>query len=283
MPGRLGWMEAHFKTHLDLPAGWDGRNDQLTVNVVLAGRGVCYSQGTKAPLSPGCLFLGAPGRRVRCEYLPPGTYREFILVVDRFTAAELQRAGLLVGRPSLCEAKLADWMPRQIAGIWDDLGEGESALPTGSLLTGLVGFIEQWQQVARRDRRPDPTARAVDRACALLASPRHGDTPIRQIAGLVELAYPTFRRAFARRTGMSAREYRIRVRLGRACDLLPTRSVREVADALGYCDPYSFSRQFRRYMGLPPSRLTVDPGGEGTETAPRNRPAGPAGGGTDPS
>jgi len=65
-----------------------------------------------------------------------------------------------------------------------------------------------------------------------------------------------FGKKFKELYGQSVESYIIKVRMERADYLLKQSSmnVAEVADALGYPDVYFFSRQFKQYMGLPPSK-----------------------------
>jgi AraC-like DNA-binding protein len=53
----------------------------------------------------------------------------------------------------------------------------------------------------------------------------------------------------------------IRLRLQRAMDLLQqgTHNVAEAASAVGYDDPFYFSRLFRKHMGITPSSCRQGP------------------------
>ncbi|MEL7487667.1 MAG: AraC family transcriptional regulator, partial [Pseudomonadota bacterium] len=50
-------------------------------------------------------------------------------------------------------------------------------------------------------------------------------------------------------------KFRTAVVMERGCDLLTDTAltVREIADALGYCDEYHFSKQFSKTIGWSPS------------------------------
>ena len=69
------------------------------------------------------------------------------------------------------------------------------------------------------------------------------------------LSYERIRKLFMKQIGVSPHAYRIRRRLDRACELLREgkASVSEIAERLGYADPFTFSRQFTKERGTSPS------------------------------
>ena len=75
------------------------------------------------------------------------------------------------------------------------------------------------------------------------------------------LGYERFRKVFRQRVGMSPGEYRIRRRIDRARALIAQHrlSNTQVAHALGYRDPFTFSKQFKQVVGVSPGafRRTV--------------------------
>jgi AraC-like DNA-binding protein len=77
------------------------------------------------------------------------------------------------------------------------------------------------------------------------------------IAQSLGLGYAAFRKAFTRAVGMSPGAYRIRCRLERAQEMLvgSDEPMERIAERLGYCDPYAFAAQFKRFMGMAPGRL----------------------------
>jgi transcriptional regulator GlxA family with amidase domain len=80
---------------------------------------------------------------------------------------------------------------------------------------------------------------------------------LRALATHVNLSASRFRHLFVAQTGTAPGRYLQRLRLRRARLLIERTflSVKEVMALVGYNDPSHFSRDFRRYHGVPPSEL----------------------------
>ena len=83
---------------------------------------------------------------------------------------------------------------------------------------------------------------------------------ISDLSRLASYSPDHFTRVFVRVVGDSPKEYCIQVRLERAQQLLrETRmSLSQIASALGYSDPFFFSRQFKQRMGISPRAWRQD-------------------------
>lgn len=86
---------------------------------------------------------------------------------------------------------------------------------------------------------------------------QHFNEPLQvaRLATLVNVSPSHYFALFKRRTGCAPIDYFIRLRMRRACDLLMATSlnVKEVAAALGYEDPFYFSRVFKSVNRVAPS------------------------------
>ncbi|WP_164493112.1 AraC family transcriptional regulator, partial [Streptomyces sp. ADI96-02] len=82
----------------------------------------------------------------------------------------------------------------------------------------------------------------------------HARPTTSDLARVAGLSPDYFTRVFRKTYGMPPREWIVRRRIQRATVLLDNgdRTVAQVAAALGYSDPFLFSRQFKAVMGLPP-------------------------------
>lgn len=82
--------------------------------------------------------------------------------------------------------------------------------------------------------------------------PAHPDWD--SIAARLGMGYEAFRKRFVRVFNVSPVKHLIRLRINRSCDMLahPAHSNRMVAEALGFCDEYYFSRCFKQVIGMTP-------------------------------
>ncbi len=133
-------------------------------------------------------------------------------------------------------------------------------------MTGLTTAFARLLGLARVYMRA-PGSRAnhgENRLLKVLAAMRE-DLPhpwtLDELARAAHLSIPHFTELCRRQTGMPPLGLLIRLRLQRAMDLLQqgNHNVAEAALAVGYDDPFYFSRLFRKHMGMPPSACRQGP------------------------
>ncbi len=111
------------------------------------------------------------------------------------------------------------------------------------------------------DRTGAPASRndAVEQAQQYLREHVGSRVGVAELAALARLSPSHFAALFRRATGTGILQYQTRLRMSRARELLDTtdRAVAEIARALGYADPFYFSRQFRSVHGISPSAYRV--------------------------
>jgi AraC-like DNA-binding protein len=95
----------------------------------------------------------------------------------------------------------------------------------------------------------------VQRAVEYMES--HLDTPPdnESLAALIGMNYHAFIRLFRRHLGEAPQRWLTGRRVERACNLLhhTTLSIEQIAERLGFCDRYHFSRLFKQHRGLGPA------------------------------
>ncbi len=116
----------------------------------------------------------------------------------------------------------------------------------------MVAWINDLYDRAHRNRVLDPWAKAIEDACLLLEHNFEARAPTERIAARLGVSYAAFRKRFKDATGHSPADYRIRRRLESAQHSLMGGSVSATAKTLGYGDAYTFSAQFKKFVGLSP-------------------------------
>ena len=80
--------------------------------------------------------------------------------------------------------------------------------------------------------------------------------PLDDLAAEVGLSRRALTRRFRQETGRSIVAFQMEARIRMALSLLdtqPTIRLRELADTLGFCDEFHFSRTFKKHVGLSPA------------------------------
>jgi len=129
---------------------------------------------------------------------------------------------------------------------------GSSAKSLSSILTHLIDIHREW-----RRRVPAEVGSSMSLAdiAHLLTSSDHVHLFMQDLADMVGLSPVTFRRRFTGACGCSPSRYRQRHRLQCTAELLEQGlAVQEVAQRLGYSNPFGFSNQFHRHMRCRPRR-----------------------------
>lgn len=110
-----------------------------------------------------------------------------------------------------------------------------------------------YASLVRGGRADDPL---IQRCQQWAAMHYHVESPVTQMVALSGLPERTFKRRFARATGMSPLEYVHMLRLEEAKQMLESGDapVERIAAEVGYQDPSFFSRLFRRKVALTPAQ-----------------------------
>jgi AraC-like DNA-binding protein len=229
--------------------------DYFGMVLVTSGRGWFEDARTpREPVSAGDLFFLYPG--VWHSYGPDagGCWDEIFLVFSGEIPRVWQKAGWLPERPPLLSLGDAAVWARKIEAVpgkrmpWDAKSCCEEICRLQQLLSEVLAFRESSQPRQEGDRR---WAGEVDRLLEKqLRQPPDWDA----LAARLGMGYEAFRKRFSRVFGVPPVKHLTRLRINRCCDMLahPSASNRMVAEALGFCDEYYFSRCFKRMVGMTP-------------------------------
>lgn len=124
-----------------------------------------------------------------------------------------------------------------------------AALQLQCLLTALA-----IQPILRRQQRGRPLD--IEAVQALMRGHLHESLNLDELAAAFSLSRFHFAKRYRALTGQAPIDAFIQMKMAHACRLLDESpaEVRQVAEQLGYADPYYFSRLFRKVVGVAPSR-----------------------------
>ncbi len=140
----------------------------------------------------------------------------------------------------------AVWSAMRLVYTWENL------VKASIRLVRFLGLLREIQQ--RPDQRARGRAAAVAKSVQFMAEHLSAEISLAQLADLAQMSITRYTVEFRRRSGCSPMEHLNRLRVQRACDLLRNtdESVRQIAEKVGYPDPYYFSRAFKKIAGCSP-------------------------------
>jgi len=211
------------------------------------------SLGYTTAIRPGDLMFVFP--EIGHRYGPQShqTWNEFYLVFEGPIFDLWRQSGLLnPDRPVHHVEPVDYWLDRfeSVLGAPREPGYSPPLLEVCRLQTALAealvggpkgpAYPEQMQWVSR--------------ACALLDSDLRPGVGIDSFAERFGMTPDSFRKRFTRVLGISPARYRAKRMIDRACRLMASGQLtdKQIADQLGFCDEFHFSRRFKQMTGVNP-------------------------------
>ncbi|MCE3201178.1 AraC family transcriptional regulator [Paenibacillus sonchi] len=107
---------------------------------------------------------------------------------------------------------------------------------------------------ARPKELPEIIDRQIDQAIRWISLQFHQQISIDHMAATLGYHRAHLSKAFKQKTGLSPKQYLLKMRLDKAKSLLSgTLTIDQVASSVGFNDALYFSRQFRKFSGMSPS------------------------------
>lgn len=228
----------------------------------LAGAGSCLLAATEWRIGPGDILFLPPKLRhlyradtrspwtifwVHFRGLRAGDYLDALGVTDELPV-------LAVDEPEAMFEAFEDTFRHVTHGF------GEAALVgLSTAFTRLLGLVRVHQR--RSGFRSRPAERRLLRALTVMREDLARPWTLGELAREAALSVPHFTELCRKQTGMPPMGLLTRLRLQHAMDLLQQgqHNVNEAALAVGYQDPFFFSRQFKKHIGTPPSACKRGP------------------------
>lgn len=119
-------------------------------------------------------------------------------------------------------------------------------------LSGILSEIDCLEGYQNHELTDD--AVWLDRAKSLIINYQQVDIDYNSISRRMNLSYETFRKRFTGLAGLSPGRYHVRILMEKAVSLIihDRLSNKAIADELGFCDEFHFSKRFRSVMGMSP-------------------------------
>lgn len=254
----IGAFSAAGGHHVERPHG----TSQHILIACLSGKGHCRMNGREWPVRPGdLLFL--PPREAHAYGADPRSPWTIFWVHFRGVRAADHLECLGVSKECPVVSVGDAW---EMLEAFEDAfrhvkhGFGQAAMiGLATAFVRLLGLVRVHQRSSGfRSHRAE--GRLLGILGLLRESPERPWT-LEEMAREAGLSVPHFTELCRRQTGMPPLAYLISLRLQRAMNLLQQgrHNVAEAARAVGYEDPFYFSRLFRKHLGLPPSACRQGP------------------------
>jgi len=202
----------------------------------------------------GCLIQLPAGRRHSVVHQADGNWVEAWMTFKGSFGKMLIDLGTIIESQPVLRPGVDRTLVEQFDRIRGQLRD-TPARDLPATLAAAHQLIVSLYAADRRRESVDPQTAMIERAAALLGRDLGERLDVADIASGMELSYERFRKIFRDRIGLSPGEYRIRRRIDEARAMLSQHrmSTKEIAYALGYADPFTFSKQFKRFVGMSPT------------------------------
>ncbi|MEM6852975.1 MAG: helix-turn-helix domain-containing protein [Planctomycetota bacterium] len=229
--------------------------DRFVVIYVLRGQGL-YIDGRceSHTLGPGDVVPHVPGRPHSIVPEPDGQWVEFFMQLPAVFFRALCDMGHLPDSDQTLQPGLRSDLTLGYQQLMDAAREADE--PDAPRL------LSQAHDLLLRFYRSEPSGGAavthqpaIEAACEALSGVDADHVDLSALAEEHGLSYERLRKLFRQSVGLPPGEYRIRRRIDRARAMIAERgqSNKAIAFALGYADPFAFSKQFKKYVGVSPS------------------------------
>lgn len=223
---------------------------------VAEGGGWVELDGVRHLLSPGTIF--AYGRATRCVIRTDPArplVKYFVCLAGRSAARRLAQAGMEAGRVRRFTAH------GELRGLFEDLiheGQRPGRFVRALSVTRLeLLLLKVEEHIAHGPRKDDPVRERFLRCKAIIDEQAMQLATAEEIAAAAGLEVSSVCRLFRRFHDSSPYQYLLRRKMTLAAEALVENGglVKEVAQKVGFGDPYHFSRCFKAVHGVAPSDL----------------------------
>lgn len=206
--------------------------------------------GKEYKATPGCVIQHMPDTP-HYSIMPKNTYWEgFHITGSGYIFEALVKCGAVSREPVFYVGEGEDIHEKLIA--YDEKHKDYDIHKTYELIpdfTDIILFMHHYNNTPKDNQW-------ADKAIKILSDNTSVNISLKDVAQKCNMDYEIMRKQFKKTFGCSMNEYRIKLRINQAKNLLSDNlSIKEVAKKLGYCDSYAFIRQFKEQTGITPGKF----------------------------
>ena len=235
------------------PAVKEDRVDFYRWLWLIDGTAVCTDEhGQRYEMKPGDCFIRAPDQYHCVERPVQHNYLELALVVPRIHWHSFCESALIHPDQRFVRLGSDEHLIDVFWNWFSALDNNDSIHDQAKKMHYLIElFTLLHPQSRQRNNKDLKVLRKLQRA---LSSPTDWQTPLETIAARHDISMDKMRQLFKQSLGCLPKDFHMRRRCEAAANLLldPQLSISGVAETMDYADPFSFSKQFRKVMGISP-------------------------------
>ena len=228
-------------------------NEYYTCSVLIEGKGSFIdSIGNTYPLMQNSVFQCFPSNEYSIIIDPDSKWYEFYIKIGKSTFDALVSLNLLHITTPVFQVHLKPYLEQWFSELINQLKTtGNAELPEVLFVTQKLLINLHREDIRSYESNTDAI---IAGARQMLYYRCNEDISLEEIAASFHISYEKFRKLFKQEVGLSPIQYRLQSKFHFAQRLLYEGvPIKIVAAELGYNDPFTFSRQFKKYMGSSPS------------------------------
>lgn len=233
--------------------------DYFLIHSVLSGKGVFVCGDRAFELAAGDSFVIEPGKLVyyASDTADPWRYR-WLAFQGREARGLMERTGLSWSAPVVRgggENRISDCLER-IEGIFAGRAGGGDLKAKGCLLL-MLGELEEMlrPEAGPEEEHVSKIERQVRQAARQLTAQYAEPVSVERLAESMGYNRAYFSKMFKKYNHAAPAAFLLNLRVSKARQLLrerPELTVEQIAHSVGFNDPLYFSKQFKRFYGMPP-------------------------------
>jgi AraC-like DNA-binding protein len=222
---------------------------------IMNGSGIYEDAHGKLPVNKGDLVIFFPKHPHQCGTREGEFWDELWFEFEGAAFDLLRDTKLLNVRRPVHHTQNSDYWFRRFFQIIPPLHLRDKTPPEVTVSRFIAVLTEVIADSETTEEPPDSREDWLNTACELLTT--HESAPglaPQVVARKLGLSYETFRKKFRRAVGFSPGQFHLDSRIDRAAALLHQgrHTMKQIADELGFCDEFYFSRCFKRRFGQAP-------------------------------